>query len=64
MMVWLKLNENELNTSTVKVFTSVLNSIEYLEGTRQEYDLLVTGSLHLIGAVLGVLDPNLRGTLS
>lgn len=63
-MVWLKLNENELNTSTVKVFTSVLNSIEYLEGTRQEYDLLVTGSLHLIGAVLGVLDPNLRGTLS
>lgn len=64
MMVWLKLNENELNTSTVKVFTSVLNSIEYLEGTKQEYDLLVTGSLHLIGAVLGVLDPNLRGTLS
>ncbi|CAH0559595.1 unnamed protein product [Brassicogethes aeneus] len=63
MTQWLELNEEESNTEETKVFPSVYDAIEYLENQDGEFNMLVTGSLHLIGAVFGILDPNLKGTL-
>jgi 5,10-methylene-tetrahydrofolate dehydrogenase/methenyl tetrahydrofolate cyclohydrolase len=47
----------------VKLFPCVSDALTYL-GKRTGYDVrefhvFVTGSLHLIGSVLGVLDPDL-----
>ena len=39
-------------------FSSVEEAVSYVEGCGMEADVLVTGSLHLIGATLQVLQPN------
>lgn len=47
---------------SILVFPCFLRAVKYLdEGS--EYDVLVTGSIHLVGAALAVIDPSLNGTL-
>uniref|UniRef100_A0A1Y1N2Q1 Folylpolyglutamate synthase n=2 Tax=Photinus pyralis TaxID=7054 RepID=A0A1Y1N2Q1_PHOPY len=50
-------NGNITKKQTVKVFSSVTDVLK--ECAVEEHDVLVTGSLHLIGAVLSVINPNL-----
>lgn len=47
--------------SDSKVFSSFAKAIDYLQG--RKCDVLVTGSIHLIGAAMSVLDPTLGGSL-
>ncbi|XP_022900038.2 folylpolyglutamate synthase, mitochondrial [Onthophagus taurus] len=58
---WLKLLENnnkKIIESNVLIMPNVLNALNYI--SLFEYDCLVTGSLHLMGAALEVLDPELK----
>lgn len=42
------------------VFNSIENVVEFIEGNGEECDVLVTGSLHLVGGVLSLLEPSLN----
>lgn len=56
---WLKLlGGSQMIDSEVHVFPSVFDALQALK--ENQHDLLVTGSLHLIGAVLNIIDPNLQ----
>lgn len=44
----------------VEVFSSVKEAVDYLQ-QKGEYNVLVTGSLHLVGAILSLLNPDLKG---
>ncbi|XP_066153241.1 folylpolyglutamate synthase, mitochondrial-like [Euwallacea fornicatus] len=47
-----------------KVFSSFSKALKYLESQEgKRFNVLVTGSIHLIGAALSVLDPTLDGLL-
>ncbi|KAJ8914965.1 hypothetical protein NQ315_002489 [Exocentrus adspersus] len=60
---WLQLEENiETNINNVLVFPCFLEAVKFLDNGN-EYDVLVTGSIHLIGAALSILDPTLCGAL-
>lgn len=48
---------------SVLIFPCFSRAIEFFD-SENEYDVLVTGSIHLIGAALAVLDPTLKGTLN
>lgn len=47
--------------SDSKVFSSFAKAMDHLQG--RKCDVLVTGSIHLIGAAMSVLDPTLGGLL-
>ncbi|XP_018573095.1 folylpolyglutamate synthase, mitochondrial-like isoform X2 [Anoplophora glabripennis] len=49
--------------SVVKVFPSFAKVLQFL-GKTDRCDVLVTGSLYLVGAALSVLDPSLKGSLT
>lgn len=44
---------------TVMTCTTVVDVLKFIESQTGNQDILVTGSLHLIGSVLSVLDPDL-----
>nr|XP_023030077.1 folylpolyglutamate synthase, mitochondrial-like [Leptinotarsa decemlineata] len=62
---WLTLEELfEKRSETVCVKPSFSKAVEFLEISYNDCDILVTGSIHLIGAALSVLDPTLNGALN
>lgn len=56
-----KYDEFSDDTNTF-VFRCVDEAMEYFE-KEGKYNILVTGSLHLVGALLSILDPDLNGAL-
>lgn len=54
--VWLQLGANN---DKIEVFSTVYEALEYLNN-QDSYDLLVTGSIHLIGSVLSIVHPDLN----
>ncbi|VEN40046.1 unnamed protein product [Callosobruchus maculatus] len=56
---WLKMNPSSKN---VQVFPSFLRASDYLT-SQDQWDVLVTGSIHLVGAAMTILDQTLKGTL-
>lgn len=58
---WLKINPS-FNEQNAKLFRSVRETFQHIETNlrHQNLHVLVTGSLHLVGAVLSILDPELR----
>lgn len=62
--VWSNLVENEKRNETSEIATiyptvsHVLNDLN----VDTNYTVLTTGSLHLVGAMLSILDPELTGT--
>ncbi|XP_056640730.1 folylpolyglutamate synthase, mitochondrial isoform X1 [Diorhabda sublineata] len=61
--LWLEMEGNRSKKVEIAlVLPSFEKTVEFLNRTG-EYDSLVTGSIHLIGAALSILDPNLGGTL-
>ncbi|RZC33193.1 hypothetical protein BDFB_008038 [Asbolus verrucosus] len=60
--LWLKLelqDDNKWKTDICEIFPTVSEAIQFLTN-QDKYDLLVTGSIHLIGSVLSILDPDLN----
>ncbi|CAG9773035.1 unnamed protein product [Ceutorhynchus assimilis] len=57
--IWMSLDTK----STVKVFPSFVKAAKSLEDDNRLHNVLVTGSIHLIGAAMSVLDPTLGGLL-
>lgn len=55
--IWENINKNK---SIVNVYPSVSHALEMLSLHQKKPNVLVTGSLHLIGAVLKLIDPDLR----
>lgn len=50
--------------SNVEVVTSFAKAVKILQSQHhRRFDVLVTGSLHLIGVALSVLDPTLGGLM-
>lgn len=45
----------------VTVLPNILSALQLLDGEHIKYDLLVTGSLHLVGCLLSLIDPDLHG---
>lgn len=60
--LWMKLQETTSNKVPVKVVTSFSHAVRILPDGHF-YDILVTGSIHLIGAALYILNPTLNGAL-
>lgn len=58
---WIKLNE-QFDEQRVKLFHDVTSVHEFLEhlSNNEKLDVLITGSLHLVGAFLTLLDPDLK----
>ncbi|XP_065209631.1 folylpolyglutamate synthase, mitochondrial-like [Planococcus citri] len=58
---WLELNEN-FNDDNAKCFRNVGETFRYIEEnlSTSELNVLITGSLHLVGAFLSILDPELK----
>lgn len=54
---WIKKNECESENSA-RVFRNVNETYEYLKNAEDEFHILITGSLHLVGAFLTILDPD------
>lgn len=48
------------NAKLVKVYPSVSEVLSNFSDILN-YDVLVTGSLHLVGATLNIIDPQLKG---
>lgn len=62
--IWLALEEEHQTVpARVQLFENVSAALQHLHDDRGCYDLLVTGSLHLIGAVFSVLSPDLNDAL-
>nr|CAH7732318.1 unnamed protein product [Callosobruchus chinensis] len=57
---WFKMNPS---TKNLQIFPSFLRASDYLT-SQDQWDVLVTGSIHLVGAAMTILDPTLKGTLS
>ncbi|KAK9880269.1 hypothetical protein WA026_010142 [Henosepilachna vigintioctopunctata] len=53
---WSNMSSNE---GDVQVFPSVQDAVNYMNN-EEKYNVLATGSLHLVGAVLTLLNPNLN----
>ncbi|XP_076258760.1 folylpolyglutamate synthase, mitochondrial-like isoform X3 [Rhynchophorus ferrugineus] len=61
MKIWYNFN----TLAEIRIFPSFLKALIHLEEFQHlKYDVLVTGSIHLVGAVMKVLDPSLEGILS
>lgn len=61
--IWLKFDwiiNNDYKETSVKVHKTVHDVLQEFSKDNK-YDVLVTGSLHLVGATLSLLDPNLSG---
>lgn len=56
---WINLEVTKNLNQCVSVFSSVAEAINHLPHN-QETEILITGSLHLVGAALNILDPNLQ----
>lgn len=48
-----------LTSETVDVFPAVHDAIQSLAQYKLEFDVLITGSLHLVGSALSLLDQDL-----
>ncbi|XP_072385699.1 folylpolyglutamate synthase, mitochondrial-like isoform X1 [Diabrotica undecimpunctata] len=60
---WLNMEEtSNKKVEKAAVFPSFAQAVEFLNASGT-YDCLVTGSIHLIGAAMSVLDPTLSGAL-
>lgn len=59
--IWLTLEKDASvhAAKTVMTCPTVVDVLKVMESQAGKQDILVTGSLHLIGSVLSVLDPNL-----
>lgn len=60
--MWLALEKQNPRIGAAKIVMTcptVTDTLKYIESQSSEHDILVTGSLHLIGAVLSILDPDL-----
>ncbi|XP_044258827.1 folylpolyglutamate synthase, mitochondrial-like isoform X2 [Tribolium madens] len=58
--LWLKLEEENLRTNQIcKAFLTVDEALDFLIN-QDQFDLLITGSIHLVGSVLSLIDPNLN----
>lgn len=59
--IWMKMNPSG-NENNVRIFSSVIEAHEFMENlsNSNQMHVLVTGSLHLVGAFLSVLDPELK----
>ncbi|KAG8249877.1 hypothetical protein J6590_012189 [Homalodisca vitripennis] len=54
---WLSLTKDDSSfTTELETFPSVTETLKYIEGRKGEQRVLVTGSLHLVGAVLSAFD--------
>lgn len=54
--IWRNLEGNlEMKSSTVKVLPTVLDAVEFL-CQHSKCDILITGSLHLVGSALSVIQ--------
>ncbi|KAJ8931424.1 hypothetical protein NQ314_015663 [Rhamnusium bicolor] len=60
---WLEIEDDGRKAADIQIFPSVSKAINFLDNGN-EYDVLITGSIHLIGSALSVLDPTLGGALS
>lgn len=58
MKTWLEL-AGDRHVEEVKTFSSVNETLAHVQSRDGLHRVLVTGSLHLVGAVLSVLDPAL-----
>lgn len=61
--IWLNFNSTTKNRSketSVTVHRTIYDVLQDLP-KENKYNILVTGSLHLVGAMLSLLDPNLNG---
>lgn len=59
--IWLRLEEkNNVFSNEVKSFACVSETLKHIESRYGEQRVLVTGSLHLVGAVLSVLAQDLK----
>lgn len=58
---WLEIDSN-FNENNAKIFHSVRETFHYIENDTREtkIHILITGSLHLVGAFLSILDPELK----
>lgn len=58
---WLQMNEN-FNKNNAKSFRNVGEIFHYVNENLDvsELNVLVTGSLHLVGAFLSILDPEMK----
>lgn len=55
---WKRIQENNLvnrNTDKIEVFSSILEAVNFLN-QQSKCDVLITGSLHLVGAALSVIQ--------
>uniref|UniRef100_A0A1B6DJU4 Folylpolyglutamate synthase n=1 Tax=Clastoptera arizonana TaxID=38151 RepID=A0A1B6DJU4_9HEMI len=59
--LWKKVEENEgkYRASHVAMYPTTLDALIYTESIQSAQHILVTGSIHLIGAALSILDPDL-----
>ncbi|XP_060527123.1 folylpolyglutamate synthase, mitochondrial [Cylas formicarius] len=57
--IWLGLD----GSADARAFPSFAKAIAHLNSQNKEFDVLVTGSIHLIGAAMSLLDPTLGGLL-
>ncbi|RZF40778.1 hypothetical protein LSTR_LSTR011295 [Laodelphax striatellus] len=64
--IWQELAESRITkreSETVRSFPSVRDALDYLENLsgseKREFSVLVTGSLHLVGAFFSTVDPDL-----
>lgn len=54
--IWKTINGN----SIVNVYECVADALESIKKIKADSSVLVTGSLHLVGATLSIIDPNLN----
>lgn len=54
---WREINGNDSNTM---VFNSIEEALDFVGKSGEKCDVLVTGSLHLVGGVLSLLEPTLN----
>lgn len=59
---WLTLEKQNPHiqaAKTVMLMPTVVDALKFIESQTGKHDILITGSLHLIGSILSVLDPDL-----
>lgn len=58
--LWLKLEDEKLRESQIcEAFLTVNEALKFLIN-QDQFDLLVTGSIHLVGSVLSLIEPRLN----
>lgn len=59
---WLTMQRTFNKQANVMVFPNFSKALNYL-GENNKYNVLVTGSIHLVGVVMSIIDPTLGGVL-